>query len=175
MDDPRPTSNVPFHFHGAAGVASVGLAGSWGDWVPVPMTRHDGDGGLWTTVVALPPGEVRFKFVVDGDWVAAGDYGVESDGHGGENCVRLIEEAAESESGSEGGTDEVVGEKAGETDEGERQVEVDGGEDEGEASSHFVVEKAVAKEEEPGFRIESKVLEQTSKVLGSGNEGCVVM
>lgn len=74
-----------FEYRGSA--RSVSLAGSWAGWTPQPMSRAGGDSSAWALRVALPRGRAAFKFVVDGEWVAAGEYPVEDDGHGGENCI----------------------------------------------------------------------------------------
>ncbi len=51
----------------APGATSVLLAGDFTDWRnrPIPMKpqRH----GLWQVSVALPPGEHRYQFIVDGE------------------------------------------------------------------------------------------------------------
>jgi hypothetical protein len=91
MSDAGPRVATAFEYRGRA--REVALAGEWGGWAPEAMTRAAGggaEGDVWALVVALAPGTVRFKFVVDGEWVAAG-YEAEADGHGGENCVRVVE------------------------------------------------------------------------------------
>lgn len=61
---------------------SVSWAGEFNGWnaTATPMTKVDG--GVWSVVVPLPPGEHPYKFVVDGQWfadpgnpVTAGDFG----------------------------------------------------------------------------------------------------
>ena len=64
------------------GAGAVTWAGEFNGWnaTATPMTK--GDGGVWSVVVALPPGEHQYKFVVDGQWfadpenpVTGGDFG----------------------------------------------------------------------------------------------------
>ena len=69
---------------------SVAVAGDFSHWEPIPLRRRDSDGGaLWTAVVAVPRGEHRYMFVLDGErWVtdplatAARD-----DGFGNRNAI----------------------------------------------------------------------------------------
>ena len=72
---------------------SVAVAGSFNSWSPSahPMMR-EGSGPRWTAVVALPPGEYFFMFVVDGtEWVSppfAEAY--VDDGFGAKNGVIVV-------------------------------------------------------------------------------------
>ena len=63
---------VPAHFVLHAGDArSVSVVGDFNDWDPeaTPLA-HAGD-GVWTVVVRLRPGPVRYSFLVDGtEWLA---------------------------------------------------------------------------------------------------------
>jgi hypothetical protein len=43
--------------------ASVSVAGSFNEWLPMPMTL--GDDGTWTAVLDLEPGEHRYQFLVE--------------------------------------------------------------------------------------------------------------
>ena len=66
---PAELNPVRFVFH-APSAEQVGVAGSWNNWEPaVAMLRSDG-AGVFYGVVALPPGQHEYMFVVDdADWV----------------------------------------------------------------------------------------------------------
>ena len=49
-------------------VTEVYLAGSFNDWDPQAEPLEKDEGGLWTTSLALDPGEYEYLFVVDGEW-----------------------------------------------------------------------------------------------------------
>ena len=72
---------------------SVALAGSFNQWSAAshPLAR-EGSRGVWTIVVALPPGEHLFMYVVDGtQWISpplAEDY--VDDGFGSKNGVVVV-------------------------------------------------------------------------------------
>jgi 1,4-alpha-glucan branching enzyme len=76
------------------GARSVALAGSFNRWSTAshPLTRV-GSRGLWSVVVALPPGEHLFMYVVDeAEWVSpplAEDYS--DDGFGARNGIVLVQ------------------------------------------------------------------------------------
>ena len=70
---------------------TVTLAGSFNEWSTTshPLSRQPS--GIWTIVVALPPGEHLFMFVVDGQWVSppvADDYA--DDGFGKRNGIVVV-------------------------------------------------------------------------------------
>ena len=71
---------------------SVSVAGDFNDWSPSahPLTRNGA--GRWSVVVALPAGEHKFMFVVDGEqWMVpplAEDY--VDDGFGSRNGVVVV-------------------------------------------------------------------------------------
>ena len=73
---------------------SVALAGSFNQWSTStnPLAR-DGSRGAWTVVVALPPGEHLFMYVVDGArWISpplAEFY--TDDGFGAKNGVVIVQ------------------------------------------------------------------------------------
>ena len=71
---------------------SVALAGSFNDWSTTSHRLSRGASGMWTIVVALPPGEHQFMFVVDDDaWVTppvADDYA--EDGFGKRNGIVVV-------------------------------------------------------------------------------------
>lgn len=50
---------------------SVAVAGDFSDWEPIPLaSRWSGDRQMWSGVVAVPRGEHRYMFVLDGErWV----------------------------------------------------------------------------------------------------------
>ena|SRR5687768_10046933 len=53
--------------------ASVALVGDFNDWDPArtPMRTSRDGGGLWATVVPLPPGRYRYAFLINGrEWRA---------------------------------------------------------------------------------------------------------
>lgn len=72
---------------------SVAVAGSFNEWSVSshPMAREV-TGGIWTTVVPLPPGEHVFMFVIDGKrWITpplADDF--VDDGFGARNGVVIV-------------------------------------------------------------------------------------
>lgn len=64
---------VQFVLH-APGARSVAVVGDFNDWDPqaLPMTQEGG--GVWSVVVPLPPGTIRYSFLVDGgEWRADPD------------------------------------------------------------------------------------------------------
>ncbi|MBI3316550.1 MAG: AAA family ATPase [Candidatus Omnitrophica bacterium] len=46
---------------------SVEIAGDFNRWIPEPLVRRD-ENGLWQKVLMMPPGDYRYKFIVDGEW-----------------------------------------------------------------------------------------------------------
>ena len=75
-----------------AAAKSVAIAGDFNDWSTSahPLARYGS--GTWSAVVALPPGDHKFMFVVDGtEWVVpplAEDY--VDDGFGSRNGVVIV-------------------------------------------------------------------------------------
>ena len=72
---------------------SVTVAGSFNHWsASSHPLAHEGSRGVWTIVVALPPGEHLFMYVVDGtQWISpplAEDY--VDDGFGAKNGVVVV-------------------------------------------------------------------------------------
>lgn len=74
--------DVEVRFSGAAIVGSgivfelripdarvVQLAGDFTDWRPEPMQAEPGCPGRWRCTMALPRGDYRYKFIVDGRWI----------------------------------------------------------------------------------------------------------
>jgi 1,4-alpha-glucan branching enzyme len=70
----------------------VAVAGSFNQWsTSSHALARDARTGLWTTLVALPPGEHTFMFVVDGAWIrppVAENY--VDDGFGARNGVVVV-------------------------------------------------------------------------------------
>ncbi len=46
----------------------IEIAGDFNNWVPEKMVRNPGQEGLWQKVIAMPSGDFRYKFIVDGEW-----------------------------------------------------------------------------------------------------------
>lgn len=72
------------------GAESVAVAGDFSRWEPVPLARRWSEGRLiWTGVVAIPRGEHRYMFVVDGSrWVTDPlATAVRDDGFGNRNAI----------------------------------------------------------------------------------------
>jgi 1,4-alpha-glucan branching enzyme len=71
---------------------SVSVAGDFNDWSPSAHPLRRTGSGRWIVVVALPAGEHKFMFVVDGEqWVVpplAEDY--VDDGFGSRNGVVIV-------------------------------------------------------------------------------------
>lgn len=70
--EPPQATPQPVQFTlSAPGVQSVAVAGSFNSWSTTahPMTQAGSD-GIWSTVIALPVGEYKFMYVIDGRrWV----------------------------------------------------------------------------------------------------------
>ena len=47
---------------------SVQLVGDFTQWQEHPINLEKGAGGVWRTVVPLPPGTHHYRFLVDGEW-----------------------------------------------------------------------------------------------------------
>lgn len=75
---------------GARGVAVAGTFNGW-SVSSQPMTQATA-GGPWEVVIALPPGEHLFMYVVDGtEWVSPPDAeGYADDGFGSRNGVVVV-------------------------------------------------------------------------------------
>jgi 1,4-alpha-glucan branching enzyme len=75
-----------------ADARSVVLAGSFNEWSTTSHRMSRQAAGVWTIVVALPPGEHLFMFVVnDVEWItppAADDYA--DDGFGKRNGIVVV-------------------------------------------------------------------------------------
>jgi len=49
----------------------VFLAGTFNDWTPERMTKRKG--GMYVSNRKLEPGDYRYKFVIDGQWMSDND------------------------------------------------------------------------------------------------------
>ncbi len=90
----RAATNVTFRYQPViGGVSQVAVAGSFNGWNATanPLADADKD-GVWEAVVALEPGRVEYKFVVNGDqWFtdeSAADFS--PDGFGGQNSILVV-------------------------------------------------------------------------------------
>lgn len=80
---------VRFAFEEPA-AGSVAVAGDFSHWEPVPLSPRWSEGRrVWTGVMAIPRGEHRYMFVVDGsEWVTDPlATAVKDDGFGGQNAI----------------------------------------------------------------------------------------
>lgn len=69
----------------AADASSVELAGDFNKWQPVPTTRAGN--GVWYADLALPPGEYRYAFRIDGkEWRVPGGVAAADDEFGGKSA-----------------------------------------------------------------------------------------
>ena len=75
------------------GAVSVVLAGDFNQWSTDQHAMTRDEGGWWRLRLALPPGEYRFKYVIDGKlWEADfAAFGVEMCRTGGWNSVLWVE------------------------------------------------------------------------------------
>ncbi len=90
----RPVADTVFvRFELAAPQArSVSVAGSFNGWQVGALTMARNAGGVWSATVALPVGEHRYEFVVDGTrWVPDPTAHAQvDDGFGGRNSVIVV-------------------------------------------------------------------------------------
>lgn len=80
---------VRFVFAGTE-AESVAVAGDFSRWDPIPLRRRDSNGrSVWTGIVAVPRGEHRYMFVLDGErWVTDPlATAVRDDGFGNRNAI----------------------------------------------------------------------------------------
>ena len=52
----------------AAAASSVLLAGDFTHWQRNPVSLRKHPDGIWRVTVSLPPGEHRYRFLVDEEW-----------------------------------------------------------------------------------------------------------
>ena len=62
-------SQVTFVFQPDNGCQKVALVGSFNDWVPGACSMTRQKDGSYRKRLSLEPGEYRYKFLVDGQWV----------------------------------------------------------------------------------------------------------
>ncbi len=76
----------------APGARTVAVAGSFNGWRVDRLQMVKGVGGLWSAAVALPIGEYRYQFVVDGkQWIPDPTAHAQvDDGFGGQNSVIVV-------------------------------------------------------------------------------------
>ncbi|MBN2564571.1 MAG: glycogen-binding domain-containing protein [Candidatus Eisenbacteria bacterium] len=71
---------------------AVSVAGEFNKWDPTANPMEKGPDGLWHVTVDLTPGSYKYKFVVDGDWIAdPANSDTVDDGYGGVNSVLTVE------------------------------------------------------------------------------------
>lgn len=78
------------------GAMTLRLVGDFSGWQPLAQQMQRDSEGWWRLRMALPPGEYRFKYLIDADqWEADfAAYGVEPDKLGGWNSVLWIDQPA---------------------------------------------------------------------------------
>jgi|SRR6266496_2652694 len=52
----------------APGASTVLLVGDFTHWQKNPVSMSKQPDGIWRATLSLPPGEHRYRFVVDGEW-----------------------------------------------------------------------------------------------------------
>jgi hypothetical protein len=93
---PQPVAasdTVYVHFAlSAPNATNVALAGSFNNWEAAGLSLHKAADGSWEATIALPVGEHRYQFVVDGQrWIP--DPSAQAnidDGFGGTNSVIVV-------------------------------------------------------------------------------------
>ncbi len=95
---------VTFRFVPESAASEVFLAGTFNEWNPTGnLMEGPGEDGAWTLNLTLVPGEHRYKFVADGNWIH--DPNAEDlvdDGFGGSNSVIIVDDRYESIAIAEG-------------------------------------------------------------------------
>ncbi|HEX7619257.1 MAG TPA: glycogen-binding domain-containing protein [Verrucomicrobiae bacterium] len=70
---------------------SVQLVGDFTQWQERPINLQKGAGGVWRTVVPLPPGTHHYRFLVDGEWRDDPECTLRTPNpFGGENMMRQV-------------------------------------------------------------------------------------
>ena len=70
---------------------SVQLVGDFTQWQEHPINLEKGAGGVWRTVVPLPPGTHYYRFLVDGEWRDDPECTLRAPNpFGGENMTRQV-------------------------------------------------------------------------------------
>ncbi|EME25791.1 SNF1 protein kinase subunit beta-2 [Galdieria sulphuraria] len=80
---------VPLQLQWKKGGDNVYVAGTFNNWTPVAL-RKKNDGSFEVTL-EVPPGEVEFKFIVDGEWRESEDYDTKLSSVNSLNNVQLVE------------------------------------------------------------------------------------
>lgn len=62
-------SQITFVFQPVNGCRKVALVGSFNDWAPGACTMSRQKDGSFRKMLKLEPGEYRYRFLVDGEWV----------------------------------------------------------------------------------------------------------
>jgi Glycogen recognition site of AMP-activated protein kinase len=79
---------------GAPAARTVEVAGDWSGWQPVGATRAPN--GAWYADVAIPPGEYRYAFRIDGkEWRVPDGAVASDDGIGGKSAWLTVSQAAQ--------------------------------------------------------------------------------
>ena len=68
QDMPTRKKKVEFKIK-APDATRVQLVGTFNNWTPEPEGLKKGRTGVWKTALSLPPGEIEYKFIVDGQWI----------------------------------------------------------------------------------------------------------
>jgi len=75
----------------APAALSVQLVGDFTHWQKTPIQLRKETGGVWKTVVELPPGTHHYRFLVDGEWRDDPECTLRvPNPHGTQNSVRLV-------------------------------------------------------------------------------------
>ncbi|GJQ08331.1 hypothetical protein GpartN1_g122.t1 [Galdieria partita] len=80
---------VPLNFQWKEGGNNVSIAGTFNNWTPLPMQKNND--GTFEITLEVPPGEVQFKFIVDGEWRESKDYETKLSSMNSLNNVQLAE------------------------------------------------------------------------------------
>lgn len=91
---PRPAPGTTRLTIRAPNAAVVSVAGDWSAWQHQTATR--GDNGVWYVDVALPEGEYRYAFRVDGAWRVPEGAAQADDGFGGKSAFVTVRGARRS-------------------------------------------------------------------------------
>ncbi len=87
---------------GATEVTTASVRGTFNDWGETPMVKQAD--GTWSVTVPLEPGEIQYKYFVNGQWpsdmetwldggpVDADAHSYADDGYSGKNAVRVVGE-----------------------------------------------------------------------------------
>ncbi len=90
VEQPRPGEWIFSYADPAA--QSVFVVGSFNDWNTGANPLSKNDAGVWTATVPMPPGEMTYKFIVDGQWKTdPANPRLVEDGEGGSNSAVTVE------------------------------------------------------------------------------------